>query len=36
MKHVCREGCRFPNVVFESAGSSNEILKSMLAVDEAL
>ena len=31
MKHVCRKGCIFPNVVFE-----NEVLKSMVAVGEAL
>ena len=36
MKHVCREGCMFPNVVFESAGAWNEVRKSMVAVDEAL
>jgi hypothetical protein len=36
MKHVCRKGCIFPNVVFESAGAWNEVLKSMVAVGEAL
>lgn len=36
MKHVCRQGCMFPNVVFESAGAWNEVLKSMVEVDEAL
>ena len=36
MKHVCRKGCILPNVVFESAGAWNEVLKSMVAVGEAL
>jgi hypothetical protein len=36
MKHICWDGCMFPNETLESPGTWNEVLKAMIAVDEAL
>ena len=36
MKHICWDGCMFPNDVLESAGTWNEVLKAMIAVDQAI
>jgi sugar phosphate isomerase/epimerase len=36
MKHICWDGCMFPNETLENAGTWNEVLKAMVAVDEAL
>jgi sugar phosphate isomerase/epimerase len=36
MKHVCWDGCMFSNEILESPGTWQNILKSMIAVDDAL
>ena len=36
MKHICWDGCMFSNEVLESPGTWQNILKSMIAVDDAL
>ncbi len=36
MKHICWDGCMFDNSVLQSPGTWNEVLKAMIAVDEAL
>ncbi len=36
MKHICWDGCMFPNETLESPDTWNEVLKAMVAVDEAL
>jgi hypothetical protein len=36
MKHICWDGCMFPNETLESPGTWNEVLKAMIAVDKAL
>jgi hypothetical protein len=36
MKHVCWDGCMFSNDILESPGTWQNILKSMIAVDDAL
>lgn len=36
MQHICWDGCMFPNDTLESPDTWNEVLKAMVAVDEAL
>jgi sugar phosphate isomerase/epimerase len=36
MKHICWDGCMFPNETLENADTWNEVLKAMVAVDEVL
>jgi hypothetical protein len=36
MKHICWDGCMFPNETLESPETWNNVLKAMIAVDEAL
>ena len=36
MNHICWDGCMFANEVLESPGTWNEVLKVMIAADEAL
>ena len=36
MKHICWDGCMFDNSVLESGDTWNEVLKAMIAVDEAI
>ena len=36
MKHICWDGCMFPNETLENPETWNNVLKAMIAVDEAL
>jgi hypothetical protein len=36
MMHICWDGCMFPNETLESPETWNNVLKAMIAVDEAL
>lgn len=36
MKHICWDGCMFDNSVLESPDTWNEVLKAMIAVDDAI
>ena len=36
IKHICWDGCMFPNEVLEKAETWEHILKAMVEVDEAL
>jgi hypothetical protein len=36
IKHICWDGCMFPNAVLEEAATWNHVLQAMISVDEAL
>ena len=36
MKHICWDGCMFPNETLENPETWNEVIKAMIAVDQAL
>jgi hypothetical protein len=36
IKHICWDGCLFPNAVLEEAATWNHVLQAMISVDEAL
>ena len=36
IKHICWDGCMFPNAVLEEAAAWNHVLQAMISVDEAL